>query len=54
MRYKDDDHKIKPLCIMLPKTRHTYVKSYDGILKKIKLKYIEKEQKRWLDILMMT
>ena len=31
---------------MLPKTRHTYVKSYDGIFKKMKLKYIEKEKKR--------
>ena len=27
--YKDDDHKIKLLCIMLPKTS-AYVKSYDG------------------------
>ena len=27
--YKDDDHKIKLLCIMLPKMS-AYVKSYDG------------------------
>ena len=26
---KDDDHKIKPLRIMLPKT-NAYAKSYDG------------------------
>ena len=26
---KDDNHKIKPLHIMLPKT-NAYVKSYDG------------------------
>ena len=29
--YKNDDHKIKPLHIMLPKTS-AYVKSYDGEL----------------------
>ena len=27
--YKDDDYKIKPLCLMLQK-RSAYVKSYDG------------------------
>ena len=27
--YKDDNHKMKPLRIMLPKTS-AYVKSYDG------------------------
>ena len=27
--YKDDNDKIKPLCIMLPKTS-AYVKTYDG------------------------
>ena len=27
--YKDDDHKVTPLHIMLPKTS-AYVKSYDG------------------------
>ena len=27
--YKDEDYKLKRLCIMLPKTR-TYVKSYYG------------------------
>ena len=27
--YKYDDHKIKPLCIMLPKT-NTSAKCYDG------------------------
>ena len=26
--YKDDDYKVKPLCIMLPKISR-YVKSYD-------------------------
>ena len=30
--YKDDDQKIKPLRIMLPKTS-AYVKSYDGDIK---------------------
>ena len=27
--YKDNDQKIKPICIMLPKMT-AYVKSYDG------------------------
>ena len=27
--YKDDDHTIKPLCIMPPKTS-PYIKSYNG------------------------
>ena len=27
--YKDDDHKIKPLCITFPKTS-AYVKNYHG------------------------
>ena len=27
--YIDDDHKIKPLCIMLPKTIG-YIKNYEG------------------------
>ena len=28
--YKDDDHKIKPLPIILPKPSSLYVKIYDG------------------------
>ena len=28
--YKDDDHKIKPLPIILPKLSSLYVKIYDG------------------------
>ena len=30
MGYKDDDYKIKPLFIILPKTSSTYIKNYDG------------------------
>ena len=30
--YRDDDHKSKPLCIMLPKTS-AYLKDYNGVNK---------------------
>ena len=30
--YKDDDYKVKPLRVMLPKTC-VYLKSYDGEIK---------------------
>ena len=30
--YRDDDHKSKPLCIMLPKTS-AYLKNYNGVNK---------------------
>ena len=32
--YRDDDHKSKPLCIMLPKTS-AYLKNYNGVNKRI-------------------
>ena len=52
--YKDDDYKVKPLCIMFPKTSR-YIKSYDDETKWMSFlteddEWLEKYNKIWNNV----